>query len=63
MTAPVVPSTARNAPFGWSIHHVLRNQSDGRRCSVADSALRLVTVMRTWMSSGALFAYSTSTST
>ena len=35
MTAPAAPSAACSAPFGWSIHHVLRNHSDGNRCTVA----------------------------
>ena len=42
--------------------HVLRNHSVGSTCTLASRDDRLCTVMRHMMSSGAAFAYSTSTS-
>jgi hypothetical protein len=56
--------TTRNDGFGRSSPHdqVLRNQRVGKTRSRAASGPRLWTVMRTRMSSGLSFAYSTNTS-
>ncbi len=62
--APAAPSTCfrsgRLVPC--SSHQVLRNQSVGSRCRVASSGPRFQTVIRTRISSGESFAYSTKTS-
>ena len=61
-----VPGSATRAIRGFAPpprhDHVLRNHSVGSTCSGAASGPRLHTLIRTRMSSGDAFAYSTNTS-
>ena len=61
---PAAPGAATRAGFGPPCvpDQVLRNHSVGRTWSVAAVGPRFVTPMRIRMSSGAAFAYSTTTS-